>query len=273
MSCLTFLIGLELVLISGWSVAQESAREVKQGDRVALHFTCRLRGGGLAASSRAGAEFRAEVVKSPLFLPRAKGDPVVVLAGHGVTEADVRAPAGLEEEIMRQLAGSIVGVKVGEQRTLEIGITSPTSDPNDYLLPLARVRRRPKELRMPLREFEAQKGTAPTVGMPHTIDPAFPGKVTTITSEEVVVSFSLPPGGQVDTPFGRARLKDVGDHFEMELDAREGTLVRSGPYVGLITEVSEHRIIVDYSHPFGGEVLACDVMVLSASSPAPSTAN
>lgn len=257
-----------LVLLSGWIVAQEPIQEVKQGDRVALHFLCRLPGGELAASSRAGAEVGTEVVKSPLFLPRAKGDPVVVLTGQSAAEADAQRLRDFEEEILRQLAKAVVGLKVGKRCTLQIGAASSTSHPKEYLLQIARVRKRPKTLHMPLSEYETQKGSTPTVGMPYTIDPAFPGRITTVTAEEVVISFSPPSEGLMETPFGRATLKEVGNHFQMEIDARKGTLVRSGPYAGRITEVSEQLITVDYSHPFGGEVLTCEVMVISTDSPA-----
>ncbi len=43
-----------------------------------------------------------------------------------------------------------------------------------------------------------------------------------------------------------------------------GALVLSGGLVGRITSVDDHFISIDYSYPFGGEALFCDILVESA---------
>jgi FKBP-type peptidyl-prolyl cis-trans isomerase 2 len=66
----------------------------------------------------------------------------------------------------------------------------------------------------------------------------------------------------VQTPFGKGTVKESGNVYIIDIDAKVGALVRSGPMVGRIVEVGEGEtgtITIDYSHPFGGESLDCDI--------------
>ena len=74
-------------------------------------------------------------------------------------------------------------------------------------------------------------------------------------------------GAQVETPFGKGVLREEADHCGIAIDARSGTLVRSGPLAGRIVSMNDRSFVIDYGHPFGGETLSCDVAVKAVPDP------
>jgi len=150
------------------------------------------------------------------------------------------------EKLLELFAGDVPGMRDDER-----------------IIRMARVRRRPRVMRMMKEEYTRRIGKAPEVSQKVVFDPAIPGEVTSVTETEVIVRFSAKPGAEVDTPFGRGVIREKQDRYEIVIDANVGTLVRSGPIVGRIVGVDERLITIDYGDPFGGEALVCDVMVES----------
>lgn len=247
------------------------AQEVKVGDSVSIHFTCRLKNGQLAASSRQDLPQPLLDTKSPIFQPRGKGEPVDFVAGEDISKSSKGRAGSFETEIIAGLAEHVVGMRKGEQKTVQlVAQRRQSSKPAETVLELARVRRRAKEVRMTVDEFKERKGADPVVGQDYTVDPSFPGKVTQVTATEVVVVNAPPPDMQVETPFGKGKVTDSGNQYLIEIDARVGTLVRTGGMVGRIVEVGEGEqglITIDYAHPFGGEVLDCELTLVDFGPP------
>ena len=108
-------------------------------------------------------------------------------------------------------------------------------------------------------EFRKRTDREPKLGEEFTYDPDFPGKVTEANDKEVVVRFSAPPDGVIETAFGRGTVKELPDRYEITLDVREGRLVRTGGSVGVISKIGDKTFTVDFSHPFGGKELTCAV--------------
>ena len=69
-------MGLSAVLLAGGFSRVAEAQEVKAGDSVSVHFTCTLKNGRLVASSRQDLPQPLLDTRSPLFVPRGKGEPV-----------------------------------------------------------------------------------------------------------------------------------------------------------------------------------------------------
>ena len=113
-------------------------------------------------------------------------------------------------------------------------------------------------------QFKLRTGKTAEVGQVVVIDPALPGKVASVTKSEVVVGFPAHAGDKVATPLGEGTIKELPDHYEIVIDAHVEGLVRSGRLVGRIIAVDDQLISVDFSHPFGGEALLCDILVQSA---------
>jgi len=177
-----------------------------------------------------------------------------------------------------RLAEAAIGMKAGEVITRELNAERLTGLPEKELtVRLARVRKRPRELRLSIDQYTAQTGLKPEVGLAFGTDPLIPGKIVTVTDREVAISFTPVKRDGIDTPFGPATVRDVADHYEIDIAARPGKLVRTGGMAGRIAAVDSESITIDYGHPFGGETLRCDLKVMEVKSATvlslPKTAN
>jgi FKBP-type peptidyl-prolyl cis-trans isomerase 2 len=112
---------------------------------------------------------------------------------------------------------------------------------------------------MPRGDYEFRARKTAEVGQSFAIDPSFPGRVESVTDKEVVIRFSAEPGSVIETPFGTGRIREEGENYKVDIDAREGKLVRTGNKIGRISKVDDKVIVIDYRHPFGYEALICDV--------------
>jgi FKBP-type peptidyl-prolyl cis-trans isomerase 2 len=88
-----------------------------------------------------------------------------------------------------------------------------------------------------------------------------PATVLAVSGPGVTVRFSPKPGMRIDTPFGRGTVRETPTDFEIVVDDPVGSMVRSGPLVGRIINLSDTEVTIDYGDPFGGEELSCDIAV------------
>jgi len=231
---------------------------IQPGDKADVSFTCWVNNGEVVAAT--DKEQLQGAPKSRVFWPAQKDGPVSITAvAFGPMETKEKS---FEEEITARLAGIVSGMREGQDRKVQLTAQElPERDPKNYVISIARVRIRSKEMRMPLGEYEFRANKSPEVGQLFTIDPAFPGHVESITDKEVVIRFKADPGAKIETPFGTGRILEDDYNYKVDINAVKGGLVRSGPFVGRIIGVDENDITVDYRHPFGGETLTCDVKV------------
>lgn len=254
-----------IVVLSGCAITGSSpARVVKPGDQAVVSYTCRLKSGEIVATTYEQVAKDSSLPKSSILRPRKKYDPESLKAGGVTSGSRPQAARGFEQEVRARLAEAVVGMREGENRTLELFAGDvPGMRDDERIIRMARVRRRPRVMRMMKEEYTRRIGKAPEVSQKVVFDPAIPGEVTSVTETEVIVRFSAKPGAEVDTPFGRGVIREKQDRYEIVIDANVGTLVRSGPIVGRIVGVDERLITIDYGDPFGDEALVCDVMVES----------
>lgn len=248
-------------MLAGCAIG-DAGRVVRDGDRVGLHFTCRMQGGEIAASSRKEIN-DSSLPKSRVFLKRDRGDTVVVEAGTDKGTPSALQRKAFEDEIMGRLAGIVVGKRAGESITQDIvSERIPGLPREEQFVKVSRVRTRHKEMKMSRGEFTGKTGKEPEVGQRVIIDPLFPGKVTDVSDTTVDIRFS-PAATELDLPFGKGVVREKDDSFEVEIDAVKGALVRTGGLVGRVTEVDREFIHLDFGHPFGGETLRCEVKIES----------
>ena len=235
---------------------------VRQGDRVALSFDCRLPGGELAATTRPDALLAGEP-KASVYLPRTGPETVTVTAGPQASAPEAKERLSFEQEILQRMAPMVVGLHEGgrSQWVLEAE-RFPVSTPNERSVRLATVRKRPKELRLTGKEYSEKTGKSPAVGEPFVTDRMVPGRVSEVTTDEVVIRFAPAGGAALATPFGPVSVREEADHYELEIAAEKGRLIRTGGFVGRIADADRDLITVDYGHPFGGEKLDCAVTVV-----------
>lgn len=241
-----------------------SATEIKQivepGDVADIQYICRINNGDIIAGA---GPVPADAKKSGIYLePRdSTASPLEAVKPDEPLAPRVR-PIGLENEIRERLARKIVGMKEDESRVIELTADMiPAPDEKSGFSRLATARKRPKEIRMPVEQFKSRYGRDARVGEILPLDPAFTTRVESITEQEVVTRVIPVPGGEVKTPFGIAHVREEGDAFYVDTDAKEGTLVRLGPLTGRIVSVTDKMITIDNRHPFGYETLTCDATI------------
>jgi FKBP-type peptidyl-prolyl cis-trans isomerase 2 len=251
------------IFVIGGCAGVRTAKPIKAGEKVRLEFACRLPGGELAATTDPELSDRPGVARSTIFKKRTGGEPLVVTAGRSEAVYGKPGRRGFEGEIVGRMAEEAVGMKPGEVRSVELAAAVPKDlPPGERFLEMNRVRSRSKEVRMNRGTYRTQTGKEPAEEQSYTIDPSFPGKVTSVSEQEVVIVFPAEPGSTVETPIGRGTVRDAGKVWEIDIDAKVGYLVRSGPMVGRIASVEQRTVTIDYGHPFGGQVLNCDVQLL-----------
>lgn len=256
---------------SAGSVREAVVKTVTVGSTAEVRFLCRLKTGEVVAATDRAVGQDPSVQKSPVFLLKDKDGPVSVIAAASLLHEGKEL--SFEDEILNRLAVSVVGMKQGERRTVELTAKDvPERTEFDYVVSVARIRERPKEMHIPFVEYRARTGKSPKKGQPFIFDPSIPGSIESITKDDVVIRFSARPGDVVQTPFGPGHIRETEKTYEIVINAKKGTLVRSGGFVGRISVVDEKSITIDYRNPFGGETLACDVTVEKVVAPkAPAT--
>jgi hypothetical protein len=237
------------------------------GDSVEVELTCRMASGELAAST-SPPEGDGAGAKAPVFTPRSANEPLVIAAGPGAGAPPAGRERSFEEEILERIGAELVGKAFGQPFSLKlIAGKQPERTEADYLLSMARIRKRPAEIRMTVEAYRSRMGKAPAVGDAYTTDPALPGRVTSVQGDEVVITFSPKDGARVSTPIGEAEVRRTDEGYELHIDARPGQLVRTAHLVGRIVQVTDDQIVIDYRDPFGGETLECEVVARKSAAP------
>jgi FKBP-type peptidyl-prolyl cis-trans isomerase 2 len=259
----TFLCGslVSMTVIMGCAGLNIKENSVRSGDRVTLNFTCRLQNGSIAATTIGEIAGIPGDRRSSVFRERKAEGPLRIIAGGNEAVYGRPGHRGFEGEIVAKVAEVVVGMEVGETRQVTVTAERAVPEKEEPIIQVARVRHRPKEVRMAPDAYRERAGKAAEVGQKYTLDPAIPGHVVRVDQNEVVVRFEPQAGAMVDTPFGKGTVRDAGSRWEIHIDARPGSLVRTGAMVGRIVGVDKRLITVDYGHPFGGEALRCDVTV------------
>jgi FKBP-type peptidyl-prolyl cis-trans isomerase 2 len=252
--------------------------KIKPGEKAELTFTCRQQNGQIAASTREADAFAPDAAKSPLFIPKTNKSPILVTPGEKIVQAESeRRPEGFEMEIIARLTEKLSGASFGVPVKLDIAsVAAEIRKGEKQSISYALVRWRPKELRMPPEEYLNRFGAQAKLGEEYQYDPVLPaGVVTSVSDQEVVFTFKAEAGVRVGTPFGPGLVREIGDHYEIAIEAKKDALVRLGNLAGRISEVGEDSFTVDFSDLFAGEKLSCDVLLdpvsaqsASASAPA-----
>jgi FKBP-type peptidyl-prolyl cis-trans isomerase 2 len=241
------------------AVMNEHRRIVQAGDRVDIHYLCRLQSGEIIAATDSVPE---DQPQSNIFVRKTDMIPLALTATKSDQPYIPKKEEPFEIEILNRLSGKVTGMQEGETRIVEVKAQDiPKATEQNYIVHLARVRTRPKEMRFTLSEYRNRTHTAPEVGQTFAVDPSFPGTVTAVTDQDVVVMFFAKPGDVVKTPFGSGLIREEGPDYKIDINARKGGLTRAGAMIGRIVDVDEKTITVDYRNPFGYETLTCEVTV------------
>ena len=261
------ILALGAVLVAGCATGPAELKStVKPGDTVKVDYTCRFRNGELAATTLAMTAQDPNEIKSSVFHSPEKFDPFVFQVGNeGLEEKMTMGRSkiiGFDSAIRRELNKKLAGLPVRETVTLDLKAdTNETLRRDVRYYSESRIRIRKKERRNSLKQYVAYYGHPPAVGEQYDVDHVFTATVTRVdpVTDTIITRIKHKPGAVYPSDFGSATIIDGGDVYRIVFEVGEGQLVRSGNRVGRIDKVEKHVFTVDWGHPFGHEVLACEV--------------
>lgn len=237
-------------------------KSIQTGEIVLLEYTCRLNTGELVMTTDEELANNSSEERSVIFMPRKTYGTVEVVAGEELEKQKTNRSSPLEVAIDELLAKDVVGFTREDTYTLQIPAKLiPRHAEGNQVLPMARVRKRPKEMKFSTDYYKRRWKKEPHIHDEVAIDPAFPGMVTAINGNEVVVHFEADEGQIVETDLGQGIVHEHDDHYLIDIQAQLGHIVRTGPLVGRIVRVTDRMVTIDYSHPSGGESLCCEVFI------------
>jgi FKBP-type peptidyl-prolyl cis-trans isomerase 2 len=235
---------------------------IERGDQATIRFTCRFPNGEMAVSSDEDATNDASPKKSPVFMPRGAYAPFRITAGQDAPALGPEGKRGFEGEVAAAIAEAVIGMRAGESRLISVSPRPEQMLPDSEVLPVSKIWKRPKQITLTPEAYRYQTGQEPKIGQPYN-DGELSGKVDAVMPSEVRIVFSVASGTVIHTDFGEATVRETERGFEIHLAPQVGRLVRSGALVGRITREDGSMFFVDFRHPFGGEMLECQVLVES----------
>lgn len=261
--CIAILLSCTTAQMNNRSVSKNDSDDEKRG----VAYTCKFENGKMVVTTDGEAAGNRNLEKADVFIEKTQYMPIPVDdIDIEKVEEDSSHLKFLEEVLLINLIKETGNWKAGESRRLNVTADRQDNLPEaERIIQLARVRTNPKTIRYAKHLFKRITASELAEGAAVNLHKGVIGTVMSINDNEVLVKFRAESDKAIDGPFGPIMVKDMGDHYIIEVDAKEGRLVRVGPAVGKITNVNDKTFTIDYSHPFGGETLSCDVQVVPVS--------
>ncbi len=236
-----------------------AARQVAPGQELLVQYRCALPNNELLAASEADPAGP----RSTAWLPPKKPGSLRLTAGRPPEISQKNDQEDFEPVLAAGLALALPGMTMEQPNRIVLSskpILRP--DGSERTAQMARVWYRMKELRLTPEQYKSRKGKDAQLGDPYVIDPRVPGKVEQVDEKLVLIRFNPVSNGPFNTPYGPAHLKDAGAQYEIRIEPTVGSLVRTGPMLGRISALTEGAITIDYTNPFGGVELQCEITPL-----------
>jgi hypothetical protein len=201
--------------------------------------------------------------KSNGFIEHGEYGPIELKAGQEAPGQWDDKLKMVEPEILTKISFQLPGMEIGKEKiiVLESEIPEGMKEKNRYRI-IKRVSKAPRIISIPVDPYKKMFGySEPAPGDIVKINgkPAF--KVLEVSAGHVKTYF-IGQGIENDTSWGKAVSRIEGDMVVTTIEAIPGMIVKTGPVIGEVTDVTEDTIKVDYGHPFAGKTLTCRVKVL-----------
>ena len=265
-----------LILMAGGCAGMDTAavnqgKTVQKGERVVVNYSCSSKEFGLFETTDIQVANNPDTAKSRIFIPPKKTEPASIVAGikqPGQPDWDLK---DLTQEIRNKLALTLPGHAYGSvyETTIESEIPEGMEE-NNRFRNIPRQRTVPRFRKIPVEQFVMHFGFDPKEGQllysddKGTSSGCAYARIAQIKNDTVTTELLPESGCTVEAPWGTAHLVDQGDKDQLTsiVDTKIGLLVRTGPVIGEVVNLSKDTIRVDYGHPFAGEALKCQVDIL-----------
>lgn len=243
--------------------AMNPPEKIKENRQVKVNYTCMTESGALIATSSLSDVENPSLKKSKGFVERDKYEPVELTAGKEAPGQWDDKLKKLEPEILTKISFQLAGMEIGKETEIFIESEIPKGmiAKNRYR-EIKRVSKVPKIRSIPIEQYRKTFGDSmPEPGdiIPFQGKPLF--RILSVSPNHINLE-TITRGFHRVTPWGEAVTYIEGDMVVSTIEAKLGTIVKTGPVIGEITEITEDTIKVDYGHPFAGRILKCRVRVI-----------
>lgn len=261
-------VSLSLVLLSGCAAHRQGGNLPTAGERLALHYSCRLPDGSLAVTTHKKIAEDPNVKKSEIFNPQGVYHPAEIVVPATPEQVTVDYMGSFEEKIVQSMARKATDLPLSREVDLELTGTVPENIPdNERFMQMALQTKLQRRMIVTLEEYQKEYPKPPVPGEILGADENFSTMVEKVEGEEVHLLFSSAPGATRKTVYGIEHFTQEEEEFLVRLEVKPGAVLRTGPLVGRISSVEQESFTIDYGHPFGGETLSCQVQALPVKNP------
>ncbi|MCG8551706.1 MAG: hypothetical protein MI799_14995 [Desulfobacterales bacterium] len=236
---------------------------VKKGRQVKVDYSCVLENKELIATTLISDVENSLLKKSNGFIEHDEYGPMELTAGQEAPGQWDDKLKMVEPEILTKISFQLPGMEIGKEKTIVLESETPEGmkEKNRYRV-IKRVRKAPKIRSISVDQYKKMYGDSePAPGDIIKINGKPTFKVFDVSAGRLKIEF-IGQGIENDTPWGKAVSHIEGDMVVITIKAVPGTIVKTGPVIGEVSEVTEDSIKVDYGHPFAGKTLTCRVKVL-----------
>ena len=256
------------LLFSGCAGLQP-ARPIAAGEKMQVNFSCGITGKGLVTTTIESVAQDKSVEKSKAFAGRIQYQPVDIIAGKAQGQEPEELKL-LEPEILFHIAEQAPGKLYNTPYDMVLNSElSPTIQDNNRYRMIKRVRYVPKIRTVSPRLYAQKNIPVPKAGEIEKAPDGTPhAKILAVTDTEIKKELIINPGHVLPIDCGDLRTEPGKDDDTVKviIDSEVGRLVRTGPIIGRVVEVTGKQIKIDYGHPFAGFPLQCRVQFLEKES-------
>lgn len=246
------LIGAALLIVIIFGYYYLSRSEiVKNGDIVEIDYVGYLEDGSVFDTTMESVAKDPNVPKSDTFSLKILYEPSRFEVGAGKTA-------------LPRLESALLGMKVGETKEIRIPPEETPFGERDpkLVLTIPRISSQPLENNIDRTQFEKLISGSAQVGKTYQLGDLLV-RIVEVTDTEVKFRNLVENDLQFNTPYGMATVLSVSDtEFTFRVDAEVGQTVDFQGRTGLVSEVGEEEITIDFNDPLAGKILIFKVKLL-----------
>ena len=239
----------------------EDPGNVQKGDMVRVNYTAKcfsvgsahlafLEGGQVFCTTLAGVAGDPGIKKVAWYEEPKGFAPEDVLAG--------------EEGPMPGLGGGVLGMAVGEKRTITLPPERAYGSPNPReMMQLPAIKRMPKVISMTAQEYVQKFRSFPVVGKEVNLTPYFKARAVEITGHYVTLELLAKDGERIEDDFGTTEIHSDGKEVTIKLIPRIGAPFEFKERKGRIISTDGNAFTVDFNNPLTGKTIVLDLEVVS----------
>lgn len=223
---------------------------IEKGDYVTANYSMRLKDGELIITTRREVAEDPSVPKADWFLNSGTFEAEGLIAGQETKRAE--------------LAEAIVGMAVGERKTIELPPEKAFGPPDEKkIMSFPLTKSLPQVFNLTAQAYVHQFKTFPKVGQEVNFVPFFKSRITDVQQETVTLESQAKDGQVVASDFGDTTIRIENDMVHLTLTPEMGAPFTLKGSQGVITQIDKSTFSVDFNHPGAGKTVLMDLEVVS----------